>query len=250
MRIIGGHDYYDSALAYGSDSSVVFVREKNLDNALDPKQVGIATPITKILAKNPAGEIRHLDRGYYYRGLPFTFTYCSVIIGASRWDGLRVTWLTNGFQNSTRAPRYIWTWDNFLQILEQENYTLAAVKPSRWDKHSIISAEYFAEKSCRQSEINWLAENHISILTCDYLDFYGKFNSHWDWRKNGDNLRDLEFYRVLDAYSVFQRISEWVGGTLANTGNPMVAITDDKIKAHKHGFDRWSFRKLPENTRK
>jgi hypothetical protein len=58
----------------------------------------------------------------------------------------------------------------------------------------------------------------------------------------------LEFYRVLDAYSAFQRISEWVGGTLANTGNPMVAITDDRIKAHKHGFDRWSFRKLPEKN--
>jgi hypothetical protein len=27
MRIIGGHDYYDSALAYGQDNDVVFLRE-------------------------------------------------------------------------------------------------------------------------------------------------------------------------------------------------------------------------------
>ena len=197
-----------SALAYGSDSSVVFVREKNLDNALDPKQVVIPTPITKILAKNPAGETRHLDRGYYYRDLPFTFTTCSVILGSSRWNGLRVNFHNNGFKSSTRAPRYIWTWDNFLQTLDQEKYTLATVKPTRWQTHNNISSDYFAEHQCRQEYINWLADNHISVLTCDYLDFYGKFNSHWDWRKNGDNLKDLEFYRVLDAYSVFQRISE------------------------------------------
>jgi len=66
------------------------------------------------------------------------------------------------------------------------------------------------------------------------------------WRINGDDLKDLEFFRAVDAFSLFQKISQWVGGTIAGSGNPMVEIVDDKIKAHKHGFDKWSFRKLPE----
>ncbi len=41
----------------------------------------------------------------------------------------------------------------------------------------------------------------------------------------------------------------WVGGVLPRSGNPMVEITDDKVKAHKAGFDQWSFRKMPEKTK-
>ena len=243
MRIIGGHDYYDSALAYGSDSSVVFVRDKTLEQT---KLYGVfEPPNTNVVAKTQRGDIHYLDRMHSYQQKNFDFTMCRVIVAGAQWNGVRYN--SHAYNHPT-TTKYIWDWQNFLEILDQEKYAILHERASKWYRQN-ITQQYFGEKPCSQWEINWLADNHCSILTCDWASLYSPLCAReYHWRKNGDNLRDLEFYRVLDAYSAFQRISEWVGGTLANTGNPMVAITDDRIKAHKHGFDRWSFRKLPEKN--
>jgi hypothetical protein len=65
------------------------------------------------------------------------------------------------------------------------------------------------------------------------------------WRVNPANLRSMEFYKALDAFTAHQELSMWIGGVLSGLARPMVAITDDRVKAAKHGFDEWSFRKPP-----
>jgi hypothetical protein len=47
----------------------------------------------------------------------------------------------------------------------------------------------------------------------------------------------------MDPFTLFQELSMFVGGVLPRNPNPMVEITDDKVKVAKHGFDKWSFRK-------
>lgn len=246
MRIIGGHDYYDSALAYGSDNSVVFLREKTSE--IKPELVRVSgVPQIDIVAKTERDETRYLNRPYSYPQKKFDFTLCSVIVGGSRWNGVR--WNSHKVGESS-LTKYIWDWKSFLQTLNQEKFTLVVdKKSSRWGGRANITQNYFGEKSCSQVEVNWLVENRISILTCDYDLLYSvSYSKQYVWKMNGDNLKDMEFYRALDAYSVFQRISQWVGGILATTPNSMVKITDDKILAHKHGFDHWSFRKQPERN--
>lgn len=39
-------------------------------------------------------------------------------------------------------------------------------------------------------------------------------------------------------------------GSWPQTGNPMVVITDNEVKAAKHGFDKWSFRRHKEDAKK
>jgi len=243
MRIIGGHDYYDSALAYGSDNDVVFVREKT--NEMQHKLVKVRE-ISAIDICVTTEQGQTYDLTVKYAHLKFYFTLCSVIVGGSRWNGVR--WNMQD-TNGGSSTKYIWDWKSFLQILAQEKLSLISRKKfSRWSSKSDITENYFGETACSQDEINWLVERNITILTCDYhLPNYTSHRSKNVWKCNQDNLKDMEFYRSLDAFSVFQRISQWVGGILSSTGNSMVQITDDKVKAHKHGFDKWSFRKQPVN---
>jgi hypothetical protein len=60
----------------------------------------------------------------------------------------------------------------------------------------------------------------------------------------GPCLKDLEFYQIKDTYAAYQDIFQYVAGTLNRPENKMVEISDED-KVSKHGFDKWSFRKLP-----
>ena len=118
MRIIGGHDYYDSVLAYGSDSSVVFVRDKTLEQT---KLYGVfEPPNTNVVAKTQRGDIHYLDRMHSYQQKNFDFTMCRVIVAGAQWNGVRYN--SHAYNHPT-TTKYIWDWQNFLEILDQEKYS-------------------------------------------------------------------------------------------------------------------------------
>ncbi len=57
-------------------------------------------------------------------------------------------------------------------------------------------------------------------------------------------LKDLQFYKVFDAFTAFQEISMFLGGVLG-VGEKEIIEIEDKYKIGQHGFDKWSFRKEP-----
>lgn len=59
-------------------------------------------------------------------------------------------------------------------------------------------------------------------------------------------LSQVQFQNVIDPWTAYQELSMYMGGIMANHGKPMVQLTDKDVHA-KHGFDKWSFRKMPEN---
>lgn len=61
-------------------------------------------------------------------------------------------------------------------------------------------------------------------------------------------LARLGFWQVRDAYSTYQDISMFLGGVMGTEGKDMVQLTDSEVH-QKHGFDKWSFRKMPEGTK-
>ena len=63
------------------------------------------------------------------------------------------------------------------------------------------------------------------------------------------SLMAFDFHRIKDTYTAYQDIFQYVAGTLNKKENEMVEISNaDKI--HKHGFDKFSFRKLPAKKKK
>ena len=57
-------------------------------------------------------------------------------------------------------------------------------------------------------------------------------------------LKDFEFYKIFEGHQAYQEIEMYIGNILLKPDDPD-QITDDKILAQNHGFDKWSFKKLP-----
>lgn len=106
-----------------------------------------------------------------------------------------------------------------------------------------------------------------NILNSDMMDLHRKYNSpillidiNMSLRYLGGNynhnpvfsvnpvLKSYKFYKIFDTYSAFQEIQMFVSGVLTNPENNMVELSND-VRIKKHGFDKWSFRKEPENKK-
>jgi hypothetical protein len=57
------------------------------------------------------------------------------------------------------------------------------------------------------------------------------------------NLDELKFQRVLDGHLLYQEINMFLG-CICSPENNMVEISE-KDRINQHGFDKWSFRKIP-----
>jgi hypothetical protein len=98
----------------------------------------------------------------------------------------------------------------------------------------------------------WLIENGKSIAIFVHSNSHRNGVDHKHnagWRFDCDGLKDFGFGKVLDAYSAFQNLSQWVGGVLPRPSAPMVDITDEKTQLQKHGMDKWSFKTMPGSKR-
>lgn len=59
-------------------------------------------------------------------------------------------------------------------------------------------------------------------------------------------LSDYNFQRVFSAPQAFQEISMFLGNIAAPDNVPVTVSDKDRIQ--QHGFDKWSFRKMPEGN--
>lgn len=247
MRIIYGHDYYDSALAWGQDDNIVFVRERERIVSYDDLRDSPITSPLGILGirskKNRSVDL--IGNDWKDRtGVSHVAACCRVWVAGSQWNGLKIS-STDNLGGIT--DQFIWAWSTLVKWLENHSVDIDPSIVSRYwyapDRTVSVNCDWFGETPCNAAVISYMTAHGITIITNVRED---KRSSHSHaYRVNGDNLKDLEFYKACDAYSVFQKISQWQGGVLSGSGNPMVEITDNVVKAHKHGFDKWSFRRHP-----
>ena len=80
---------------------------------------------------------------------------------------------------------------------------------------------------------------HIDITRYRWTDSHSKFIVN-------PLLKEYEFYKIFDAFQAFQEVSMFMGGVLGRGEKDIVEVAD-KYKIAQHGFDKWSFRKMPED---
>lgn len=225
MKIVGGHDYWDSAAAYGVDQSVTLVRNTNCD---DPNFVSTEFFFPVIQSKHKAfslGAIMVAGKAY-----PFI---CDTI-----WD--TISW---------KSVIYY----NFSELVEK----YPELRVRSWN-------------SSYEEDYNWFC-NQPAFREKNVIDFLCKYNAAfslilpqehsyggWNWQKTNDpkhkksnvwinpiNLKQWEFYKVKDSFTMFMEVDQWVTGVLPQTKETVVL--SDKSKIIKAGFDyKQSFRKKPE----
>ena len=257
MRIIGGHDYYDSALAFGQDLDVIFVRPKEQD--VKPSST-FALPIyataTKVNLIDPKVSMSWRSPFKAYRNkneIPLSatanscisFVPCIVWFAGKRYGGVNAKSIDGSIN------KFFWSLDSLKSFVNPLGFYFADQLPQalvkkkfKWRYESkdvkLSLSKHLTQRDATQDELNVLIQNKVSIATWCYETDY----SENVWRINGDNLKSFEFQKVLSPYQAMQELSMWVGGVLPQAGNPMVQILDDKVKIHKAGFDKWSFRKV------
>jgi hypothetical protein len=59
------------------------------------------------------------------------------------------------------------------------------------------------------------------------------------------SLKEIEFFKKVDTYSTYQEIEMYFGNMCFP--EPHINPVPDVINAESHGFDKYSFRKDPEN---
>jgi hypothetical protein len=251
MKIIVGNDYYDNVLAYGHDDSIVFVRSR--DDAWtvsDMTKKGVYLPLLDVDIRsidNSKNHFRTYGLNQFYlknekkESIRHIVEPIVVIVAGKRFQGIKLS-NDRDFKNV-----YFWSYEAFAAWLASVGMT--HTRNHAWRDTDL--KQYFEHKPVSKSVLDFLIEFKITILTF-YKTTSG--NAQWNlddqklWFVNSCHLRDVEFYKVMDAFTIFQEIEMFQGGVIANAGNKMVQITDNNIKIAKAGFDKFSFRKQKENT--
>jgi hypothetical protein len=276
LRIITGRDYYDVGLGVGQDDRIVFVRKKDAWLTRDrAAAVGIGLPQARLEVLPGKDGSPRGGRIWSGMGLPagrqrpivgpsgfsYAFAPVSVILRGRRRNGMRM--LAAGPGNLKGKPgcpvsrseiRHFWSWEALLECAAAEEISVRWRHPSGFrrrapdmragEQDASGAADYFAERRVPPVAMDFLVSEGITLLT--WGSGAGQPDGPKDdWRVDGDDLKDMEFYRVLDPFQAYQEIAQWVGGVLPGRGAPIVEITDSGVLAAKHGFDRWSFRKPP-----
>lgn len=241
MRILTGHDYYDTALAWGRDEQIVFVRHK------DKTILHTATPFTsglgfrgRLISTHPnvtmeASRYFSVD-GFITRTSNYQLSPVIVYFCGKRYAGVKVEIRTD----LKDTVQYYWTYDSFVNFLHSK---CVDIKSYYNPSYSIYS--YFNDTKLSKKEFDFLLENKYTILVSRWNLNHSTNDDEKIWSVDAPDLKKIQFYKVIDAYSAFQEISMWVGGVLTGQGRPMVQISD-KYKILKHGFNEWSFRKPPQ----
>lgn len=235
MRIIGGRDYYDTALAYGIDEKVVFVRNHD---ELEKNSDLLHTPLLRYIAvgayplKNPRTSRWWQARCSFEdkNGIEYGVRYVTVIMAGKAYIGVGVSQEKSSIET---VETFYWTKSKFDAFLDEHGQ--ARRTKSDWQRN--YNPNEFKEVQLHQEAIDWLIARNVTIMILD-----SDIGADLTVCINSDRLKDYEFYQRVDAWSAMQEISMWVSGVLPSSARPMVQIAD-KDKIAKHGFDKWSFRK-------
>jgi hypothetical protein len=246
MRILGGHDYYDSALAYGQDDDVMFVREpREFPDKGCPLYAGYHKDILKRQYwRDPAVVVKDPIRG----AIELDLMTVSIYVAGNHHGGIKVRERVSGAK-----VEVFWDYDKFESWVQSAGKELVGSKKRyKWEKSTPETdafpdlKAFMSKVPATPTQLEWLVANRVAIAVwCDHTISYYRKGIEWhcnsaekDW-----SLKEYDFPRVMDPFTLFQELSMFVGGVLPRNPNPMVEITDDKVKVAKHGFDKWSFRK-------
>lgn len=240
MRIISKfHDYYDTVQGLGFDSSLTYLRERTRFDAqakLPPEvaahmatgySIGTATPTDRRFAQ--------IDR------CPFTILFCGAI-----YRGIRLEALTCPMSN----PIFCYSEDKYRAELLALGYK---PKPPRGRRRwSFLqnrfknSADYFADTGKASGQLSdfAIANRITSAIFTDRAQLWMGFGDDASQLVYNPPLKSVCFYQVKPVAQAYQELEMYLGSVLTIPERPMIAITD-KDRIQQHGFDKWSFRKMP-----
>lgn len=248
MKIIKTQgDYYDIGLSYGVDKTVVWTRVSEFIK-LNKKQFDMGS---RQNIPNFHTKIYHTINGYY------DWSYCHIfLIGFCGETYICVSipqYTDHTYLWEVNADKYSYVYmhvEEYTKKIESKiNSALGKIKSTdlRWVLEEVERVRDFAlefEKYIKNFYFNY----HTPILyigrpTLFYKHGAKVVESHEPHLITSPVLKHLQFYRVKDAVTAFQQISQFISGVLGDVKE--IPEPDDKTKLQNAGFDETSFRREP-----
>jgi hypothetical protein len=229
MYIYGGHDYYDSTLAYGRDPAIRLIRGQT------PSTTKRNLSDQNVYLPGWTLEIREPDSrwGHYAQAKHLTVVFCDKV-----YHGVAIRRNYTTPVDYTTPVEYFWGAERFrLWLQAEKGWTARIIQPWHERKTRLVD-EYFETTTAPHGLRKYMIDNRYSILLCIEDRTVGE----QPIQINPYTLRKIGFASALDPFTAFQELSMWVGGVLGGTSPEIVTITDDKVLAQSHGYDKHSFR--------
>lgn len=231
MRILSNfRDYYDGVQGHGFDDRIIYVR-KTVEDALGARAAWAKANSARPPESDDCGlaaltehrpQIELIDDSGYNDGIDDGLL-CLAGRGYPFWTRVR---------SDGRPPLHSFQ-DGFAAEVEQG-------PKHHWGHRREASLQPWRD---------WVAENwgreidpsvHFRLNTPVALWRNGI------WTAN-PNLREMDFQKVLDPYTVFQEIETFLAGVMSENRDPPSPMTD-REKISSHGMDvKRSFRKMPRD---
>lgn len=265
MRIIGGKDYYDHGLAYGVDDQITFVRtgRKIRDSEFPVKMTGGAPEIDILSDDRPRwrrdrGNSRGKGQAWEYRGMTLEAGSVHVVFCGRYYSGVRVYYTDKEiapYDKKDWQRNTFWDEESFNRFLKKYGAEISTPEKNK-KRIYLTDSDRYKPCDCRDltdEEKSAIITMGITVAVSTNEDLEnigdGTGRDYRFWQVDSDCLKTVDFIKVLDPVRAFQEISMWVGGVLPKPGNPMVQIVDEKIRQHKAGMDKTSFRRAKETAR-
>jgi hypothetical protein len=223
MRIISSyHDYYDSALAFGHDPNVTYIRET------------VEIPFNFESGERFPSFERSNSDGFNSSNLAAVPTFVGFC------GKVRTCFVVSYFLNDSISSA---RWKTFYDV---DTLTAFLLK---------FEDTEFNDRFLRKDAYYWstfASANCTKFLTQDFTSrFSGLFTQHsvpvFKIDKTGltlnPKLREIEFQKVMDPYTAFQEIDMFISGVLGVPTRVTLDISD-KMMLQKKGFDKTSFKTL------
>ena len=267
MRIISDFkDYYDSALSFGSDPNLIYMRKEEVlefearwtDGKLHmPRGLDQALRVPLEFVRQLPHAFRKRERcTYRYLEIPITtkvIGFCGHLYAAIEIDGIR------SFVPDQVVSQLS---DEFLQPFGTDQKDLERLfqyKPSAselhwyrsWGKKPLTSDFWeasvadFADK--RYDDV--FIETGVPVFKLEYIARNKPAIVNTVRCTLNPHLKTESFQKVRPPAEAFQEISMYLGNQLARQMDPVSQCPDDIMRDEK-GFDEWSFRRHKEEDRK
>jgi hypothetical protein len=250
------HDYYDGLInQFGySDEGNTYLRSKQIIH-LGSRTRG------SLLSETLDGDSISHPLKFLYSGIPQSDLYISnsqhkrfqikffrILFCGKLYSGL--LFQRDVLQGFNPTKHFVYDFETLDELFKVNNLEYTE-DYSKWNNSLRTLGKKYLTNYFNVIDCTELAAQ-LKIVTAYTEIFTGDFetlSNQIGFTIDGE-LKELEFYRVIDAFTAIQEISMWVDGTLAYPGNLPIEI-EDKYKIAAHGFDhKYAFKTEPTKMRK
>jgi hypothetical protein len=240
MKIISKyHDYYDSAMAYGVDTTNTYVRKsyeiEEEKRAVKNEKSDALKPLFNLSHKLPhnGSFIGNPYKEGEYNISTFIIAFCGraylgIKVTVRESDGYKDDML---FYTADTYRKYINT--EVSKKMKEHFYG----DGTDWMGRHTISDKSIDKLFAMVAAFN--SPTPFCTLKEPYMLIHKPFYDHV--AEINPILKDWQFYKVKDAFAAYQDIDMYLSGVIGATQNPIIEVSND-VKISKHGFDKVSFR--------